>query len=611
MRDHSKVTIHSGTFSGGEGRPALLLENSDATIFDGKFEGNIGGTEEVEGSGLLSTLSTGESATTRLEGGTFSSIAFLNEDQAVQNLFLGENLTVNQRMLFQGGTFLVENHNNTVLHDATIRSAIFSAPSTSVFLGDGAQLLLDFDATKTTLLSAQSLYLHTNAFITVDTTDIGFAPGVNDLTIFSTSNGVLITTASTTNNALDADFSTNNVDVLVSGRNEVRHIFVDNGRNVRVQLSTLTLAEYWGAEGQMALFGDEIEQLASPEMLAIIDSYPTPESSQQAVEETYFRMPNTFQTALMGIDAAIGLSTSRCTEFRDKLKLRPTGPRGPLVANNQLRGWAKYYGQFYSHDADEQNPAYDTTLHGGMFGYDKSVGALLFGMSGGAARYSTDTDLDAQEDTTAYHGTLYSTYGTDRFFLNGGLAYGYNQVETHTRGDFLLNGDFDAQLLSGYLAAGYDFQFPTPNLVLTPEIGLRYASYKQDAYTETSPISVPRQVDEFEADSLQSRLGLNFSMLNASIFKTFSVKLEGRFHWMHEFNPDPGAMTFQLDGGNYDYQLMPPMLDEDLFRAGFGFSFFNTLRTMPKNLLFRIDFDELFGDGFHSEQLSAKVIYAF
>jgi outer membrane autotransporter protein len=346
-------------------------------------------------------------------------------------------------------------------------------------------------------------------------------------------------------------------------------------------------------------------------MLAIIDSYPTPESSQKAIEEAYFLMPNTFQTALMGLDAAIGLSTSRCTEFRDQLKLRPTGPRGPLVVNNQLRGWAKYYGQFYSHDADEQNPEYDTTLHGGMFGYDKSVGAFLFGMSGGAASYSTDTDLDAKEDTTAYHGTLYGTYGTDRLFFNGGLAYGYNQVETHTRGNFLLDGDFDAQLISGYLAAGYDFLIQKPNLVLTPEIAVRYASYEQDAYTETSSISVPRQIDGFDADSLQSRLGLNFSMLNASVFKTFSVKLEGRFHWMHEFNPDPGAMTFQLDGGTHDYQLLPPMLDEDLFRAGVGVSFFNTLRTMPKNLLFRIDFDELFGDGFNSHQLSAKVIYAF
>ena len=100
-------------------------------------------------------------------------------------------------------------------------------------------------------------------------------------------------------------------------------------------------------------------------------------------------------------------------------------------------------------------------------------------------------------------------------------------------------------------------------------------------------------------------------MLNTTALETFGFKIDGRFHWLHEFNPEPGNIGFSLEGGGNDYQLAAPPLDEETFRAGFGFSFFNTLRQKPKNVLLRLDFDELFGSDFNSHNLSAKVIYAF
>ena len=169
----------------------------------------------------------------------------------------------------------------------------------------------------------------------------------------------------------------------------------------------------------------------------------------------------------------------------------------------------------------------------------------------------------------------------------------------------------DAQLLSAYFGGGYDLIDTKGGTVFTPEASIQYTTYDQDSYTETGTTAVPRKFDSFDADSLRSSLGMNMSMLSTTKLETFGYKIDTRFHWMHEFNADPDDLEFRLEGGSFGYQLAYPELDEDLFRAGIGMTFFNTERQKPKNVLLRFDFDELFGDGFNSHNISAKVVYAF
>jgi hypothetical protein len=100
-------------------------------------------------------------------------------------------------------------------------------------------------------------------------------------------------------------------------------------------------------------------------------------------------------------------------------------------------------------------------------------------------------------------------------------------------------------------------------------------------------------------------------MLNSEVLDTFGFKADLRTHWMHEFMADPSDMTFRLQGGSNVYRLAYPGLDEDLFRIGVGCSFFNSMKDKPQNVLLRLDFDELFGDGFNAHYVSAKLVYAF
>jgi len=610
-RNRSAVTIHSGSFTGGAGNTAFYLQNSDATVYGGTFSGNTGGTNLVAGDGLFSKLTEATTNHVALHGGDFSSLAFYNADGAVQHFLAGTNLVVRNGIIQDGGLVLVDNQNDTALRNLSIQGGGVMSFGTSAYsLVDGGVLSFGIDEATNGSLVAGSAYLHTNA--TIKVTASGLPSGENNITLLSTDSGLFMVGA-TTNIATGTDFSSNNVEVAVAGRSRLKAIFVDNDRDLRFQFTTKTLKEHWNATGVFGDFTDELETIGNPTMMGIIDSYDNPETSKTLTEQTYFGSMNTFLVSMQGLQAAVGQSVTRGAEFREQLKLHPKGAKGPPEINNKLRGWAKYYGQFLSHDADGLNAEYDATLHGGVVGYDKSFGSLLLGMSGGAGNYRITSGSDAEENIRAYHGSVYGTYGTERAYFDGGIAYGFNQVESCTDVPFVLDSEFDAQILSAYFGAGYDLVDTKGGTVFTPEASIQYTQYKQDAYSETSTTAVPRNIDAFDTDSLRSSLGLNVSMLNTTAFETFGFKLDGRFHWMHEFNPEPGNISFGLEGGSggSGYQLAAPLLDEETFRAGFGFSFFNTLRQKPKNVLLRLDFDELFGSGFNSHNLSAKVIYAF
>ncbi len=606
--NNSTVTIHTGSFTGGGGNTAFYLQDSDVTVYGGTFAGNIGGTNNIAGDGLFSELTGATTNHVNLHGGTFSSLAFYGEEGSVQHFLAGTNLIVNNGIIQNGGTVIVDNQNDSALKNIMIVKGTMDFTTDDFSLVDGGELGFGIIPGTQGFLTADKVYFHTNSTLLVDARAAGFTAGTTNVTLVSTTSGLFMI-GTTTNMATGADFSTNNVTTFVSGRNTLKDILVDGNQSLRFQFTTETLRNYWNADGQFGDLADELDTINNSTMNAIINSIDDPDISGPAVERTYFTTPNTFQTTLMGLNAAVGQSVSRGTDFREGLRL-PAGAKGPNK-NNDLRGWAKYYGQFFSHDAEDLNSSYDSTLHGGMIGVDHSFGSLLIGLSGGAGRYSTELNSDATEDINAYQGALYSTFGTARGYIDGGIAYGFNQVETRTASPFILNGEFDAQLLSAYLGGGYALVDTKGGTVFTPEASIQYSMYEQDAYSETSTTAVPRNMDAFDADSLRSSLGLNISMLNNHTMETVDFIFEGRFHWLHEFNPEPGNMNFSLEGGDNDYQLAHPMLDEDLFRAGFGFTFFNTTRHGPKNVLLRLDFDELFGDGFNSHNLSAKLVYAF
>ncbi len=637
---NSLITINSGSFTGQVGSTAFYLQNSDATVYSGNFVGNLYGRSRIAGDGLFSQQTTAATNSVALYGGSFSTLAFYGVDGSVQNFLAGTNLVVQYGIIQNNGTVVVENLSDSALQDITILDGImemqnaFTLSSNGVFslltadsranfaadlmletgsaLSNGlghvdvagsftqssdSDLFFIIGAETNGMLSANNASFETNANLQIDATQASFYTGSTQVVLIVTSAGI-----TGTNNLI--------VDASTFGRIIYNGLTLIGGNNLAAGFSAAALKDYWNATGQLGMLAEELDANGNASLLNNIDAYNDPDRSSAAIEQTYFTTFNNFQTALQGMRASVGESISRSSDFREALKLMPPGAKGP-ERNNQLRGWAKYYGHFFTHDEDQLNPSYDTVLQGGVAGIDTSIGNLLVGISGGSGHYRTSYDVKAKADTVAYHGSLYGTYGTDRGYIDAAIAYGQNQVDTRTADPFRLEGSFNADLISAYLGGGYDLVDLQGKTIFTPEAMIQYTTYKQDAYTEEGTAAVPRVIDAFDSDSMLGGLGMNVSMLNKQEFDTFAYKADLRMHWMHEFNPDPSNMNFSLQGGTESYQIALPSLDEDLFRIGIGATFFNTLQNQPKNVLLRIDFDELFGDGFNSHNLSAKVVYAF
>ncbi|QBG47536.1 autotransporter domain-containing protein [Verrucomicrobia bacterium S94] len=632
-RNGSSVTNYGGTFNAADDLHSAVIENSDMTTYGGTYSGE----------GLLSITTGSGHNDLYLHGGNFNGLSFINTSNGTQFVSVS-NIAVYADVYMEGGTVEVENYDDTAFQTLKIESGTLTFNQDFVLSGDitlnttestvhfsgltvtnggtlntgtgsiitsgdarfatGSGLNLSIITNQAGMLQAASVTFETNSSLTVDASLAGLSSGVTNISIIS---GAL------------SGFDTNliNAEIIVSANTNAESrttaVFDPSGSGLSIIFDTLKLSDYWNAAGDFAVLANELENLAPTEMNVIINNLGVKQSSA-LVEETYFTTMNTFQVAKQGLDAAIGLSLSRGTEFRDQLALpkAPNGLRGPGAETpNDWRFWMKYYGNFYSRSPDGLNPEYDATMHGGLIGMDKSFGRLLIGLAGGMGNYKIDAESSAEQTMNAFQGTVYSTIGFGHSFIDAGLAYGFNDVESSTADPLTLESEFDSHLFSAHLGGGIGFELPRAGTVITPETSIRYTTYKQDGYTESGTAAAPRTFDSFDSDSFVGSLGLNAAMLNSTAMETFAFKIEGRAHWLREFNPEPGDLHYQLVGGANDYTIIYPYLDEDTIRLGVGLTFFNTEKASRKNVLLRLDFDELIGEDFNSHNLSAKAIFAF
>ncbi|MEI6892292.1 MAG: autotransporter domain-containing protein [Pontiella sp.] len=626
----SSITNYNGTFSGSDTH-AVWLENSHLTSYGGDYnDGGLYSSTTESGINILN-----------LQGGDFESIEFYNASSNGTQFVTITNITVANNITQQGGTVTITNLANSAFHHVTISDGtmIFTEDldlsiNSSFVLSDansvaqfqalevgndsvvdigqglieasgnvavlsGAELNFKISANARGFMDiAGSLSFESNSTLNVDATFVSFSSGSNTVVLITADGGLVNTSNLNSTVKLTEDSS-------ITGRTTYVEAFT--GTDIAFQFTTLSLSNYWNATGQLEELAGELENLASPEMNIILNNLGA-NASKALVEETYLATMNTFQVAKQGLDAAMSLSLSRGTEFRAQQRLQKAkGSTG----EDHWNFWAKYYGQFYHRNQQDLNAEYDAAIHGGAMGMDKSYGSLLVGISGGAGNYSIDTENNAEQSMNAFQAALYSTLGKDYSYLNAGLAYGFNAVESHTASELQLDGEFDAHLFSAYLGGGIGIELPRIGAVITPEASIRYTAYQQEAFKETSSVAVPRTFDDFDADSLAGSLGVNIAMLNTTALEHFAFKIEGRAHWIREFNPEPGDLSYQLVGGQNDYRIAYPLLDEDSIRLGIGFTFFNRGKNTKNNVLLRLDFDELFGEDFNSHNLSAKVIYAF
>ena len=199
-------------------------------------------------------------------------------------------------------------------------------------------------------------------------------------------------------------------------------------------------------------------------------------------------------------------------------------------------------------------------------------------MGGFAIGYgASNADLDARGgdlDGTGWSATLYGTYyATDHFYVEGSATYGWDSYD-QTRNIITpvatrsAKTDYDGTRYSFLLGAGYDFlQGPG---IIDVYGRLRYIHSDIDGYTETGAGGLNMTIEDQDATSFKSILGVQYSQS----FSTAKAVLVPQvwFEWAHEFESGDDNVKgwFTSDPTQALFDLTTDSFDTDSFRFGVG-----------------------------------------
>ena len=139
-----------------------------------------------------------------------------------------------------------------------------------------------------------------------------------------------------------------------------------------------------------------------------------------------------------------------------------------------MTAWAQMmYNSADLHKAD----GFDADSTGFAAGFEYNINDSV---KAGIGYAYTDTDLDtarSKTDVDTHTVFAYGEYKPDAFYVNGVLSYGHSKYDEKTKLTGL-QSDYFANTFAAQAMAGYAI-----NDIVTPEVGLRYTSVRQRAYT--------------------------------------------------------------------------------------------------------------------------------
>ena len=259
---------------------------------------------------------------------------------------------------------------------------------------------------------------------------------------------------------------------------------------------------------------------------------------------------------------------------------RAAPPRQQLAAAGNARDraagsvgiWGRGYGNFGDNDGDSNAPGFDQQQFGFAIGADVAVAeGLLLGLAGGYS--DTDLDFDGGNDLD-YEGFQVAAYGSfspGPWYLDGMVSYAWydNDSRRATIGG-TAKGDYDSEVFTTYAETGYAFEIE--QFTVTPFAGIGYAHADTDSFTESGAGAFDLSVDDADAESLTSTLGVDFS---ARLKMSWEVVLipELRLGWEHEYLDDQQSVGMHFAGmPASSYNVLSSEVADDSAVVGAGFT---------------------------------------
>lgn len=324
-------------------------------------------------------------------------------------------------------------------------------------------------------------------------------------------------------------------------------------------------------------------------------------TDQDRIEHFFQGTPNYLHAEGMmsGMDRVFARTTSKL--LRTIRNMPPKGVNGPSSAESRWEGWFQGYGSTSSRDEESGFSGYGLDLYGTVFGLDNTQQDIMYGLAGGFATSEIDQDNGYASSADTGYGVVYSTLRNEDTMLDLLMAYGQSSVETRSDNADRTHAEFDAG--HWMMKAGVRTELDYKRFVLIPEMSAFAGRYSQDGYVEDS-LLVGRKIDDYDRWSYKSFLGATYA-INRPL-RRFDLITRVRAGWEHEFNTDPGAIGFALDGGINRYSFDMPAPVEDLFRVGVSFGVFLNERTE-----LTLGADGQMADGYSALNYSGNLRFSF
>ncbi|QBG47518.1 autotransporter outer membrane beta-barrel domain-containing protein [Verrucomicrobia bacterium S94] len=646
------LTITGGQFRGG------LKGSSGAgdskTAENGRGVAALDSSVTIDGSdveitrGLLFEVTSGSQELNLLQGAIYGDIDLYMDSGATTELSLSQAIETDGVLNQYGGTTKVM---LTDSEDASVFKTV-NLDGTMSFEGAFATIAGNYNlSTNSALIFDQGAELSSGTSIKAGLADIettsgdlilgnGSSISIDYKTTFdqngtSTMTGGHITTAG----SLDLSNPTANISVkgIAAVPNQVVQLTtgdVETGSNNLEDVVTanfgwlvdVALAENNGIEATLSYAGldselgdihsnvlDSVETvLTDPNLTSEMDFYEMNASGSSSMRFGISQLADVAESTFLMSQHVNQQLAARGTEFRSmngfassnpSLGKTPNGVAGPDSDEKTMQGWVRAYGSKGSTDSKGEFSDYDSDTWGMVIGVDKSFGNLLIGLAGGHAQSDIEGSYDA--DVDSYYGSLYSTYGGERVFLDLALTYGQaDTTETLSGGD---STSFDSDFFSFYAGVGITYDVHEI-MSITPEASFLGTYYEQDGFDRSGSWGTA-VAKEYDTASYLTSLGVNLSTIHQLdwISKNIAFLPELRLHWLHELNADQDDFQYNVNGVGF-LPFAVRSRDEDFGRIGLGFDVWSWNH---ENAKLEFDYDGLFSDTYNEQIVSGKLTVRF
>ena len=271
--------------------------------------------------------------------------------------------------------------------------------------------------------------------------------------------------------------------------------------------------------------------------------------------------------------------------------------------------WAKAYRQNGQLDQTATNSGFDFDSTGYAFGFDNWIDQRrIIGLS--MATSTTDLDADnnrTRSDIESQLVSLYSSYVTDKGYVDGSLTYGYNTYQTQR--DVTI-GNINSTVFSEHngdvygASAGGGLFFPIKTWDLEVYGALQYLQQDEEGFQESGAGGVSLNVNPRKSDLLSSELGFRFGKQfkkkNSSLFTEFGAA------WFHEFSDDSSVQASFVGSSNSSFTVDGQDIDDDGVLLNAGLSYINR-----KGVTGTAEYRTEIRDGYTDQIFFANIQYQF